>query len=142
MHRVLVSGSKSWLLLGLLLAAASGCAASPPPFQARYADVGRGALAQYRGDRPLVIEFQAGDRLPVDLRIESEDFELVPAQPALAFVAKRRVFVRFGSDGVHASSDGVHFDRKAREPGRFRLGFAATKTQPPQLEVEVVTPKR
>jgi hypothetical protein len=142
MLRVFIQGLKSWSLLGLLFAATNGCAASPPPFHARYAEIGKGALAEYRGDRPLVIEFLPGDRLPVDLRIESEDFELVPAQPPLEFVAKRRVFVRFGSDGMHVSSDGVNFDQKPREPGRFQLGFSATKTTPPKLQAHVVAPKR
>jgi hypothetical protein len=142
MHRVFLRGLKSWSLLGLLFAATNGCAASPPPFHARYAEIGKGALAEYRGDRPLVVEFQPGERLPVDLRIESEDFELVPAQPPLEFVAKRRVFVRFGSDGMRMSSDGVNFDQKPREPGRFQLGFSATKTTPPKLQAHVVAPKR
>jgi hypothetical protein len=142
MHHVFTHGLKSWSLLGLLLAGVSGCGASPQPFHARYAEVGRGALAQYRGDRPLVVEFLPGERLPVDLRVESEDFELVPAQPPLELVAKRRVFVRFDSDGIRASSDGVNFDQKAREPGRFQLGFAATKTTAPKLQVYVTAPKR
>jgi hypothetical protein len=142
MHRAFTHGLKSWSLLGLLLAAVSGCAASPPPFHARYAEIGRGALAEYRGDRPMVVEFLPGERLPVDLRVESEDFELVPAQPPLELVAKRRVFVRFGSDGIRTSTDGINFGQKPHEPGRFQLGFAATKTAPPKLQVYVTAPKR
>lgn len=142
MHRVLGSGLNFWWSFGLLWACVSGCASSPPPFRARYADVGGGALANYRGSEPLVIEFLPGDRLPVDLRVESQDFELVPAKPPLELVAKRRVFVRFGGDGLRASSDGVSFDQKSRAPGRFQLGFAATKTSPPELQVHVTAPKR
>ena len=141
MHRVFRRESKYWPLIGLLLAAVGGCA-SPAPFHARYADIGRGALAHYTGREPLVVEFQPGDRLPVELRVESEDFELVPAEPPLEFVAKRRVFVRFGGDGIRASSDGVNFDQKSREPGRFQLGIHATKTSPPKLQVHVTAPKR
>jgi hypothetical protein len=38
--------------------------------------------------------------------------------------------------------DGVSFEQKSREPGRFQLGFAATKTSPPKLQVYVTAPKR
>ena len=53
-----------------------GCAASPEPYRARYGEIGSGAMAGYRGDRALIVEFQPGDRLPVDLRFEGEDFVL------------------------------------------------------------------
>lgn len=142
MHRGFRVGVRSWSLAALLAAAVSGCAASPPPFHVRYAEIERGALANYRGAEPLLVEFQPGDRVPVDLRVETEDFEFVPAQAPLEFVAKRRVFVRFGKDGIRASSDGVNFDKKPREPGRFSIGFGANKTAPTKLEVRVVTPKR
>jgi len=126
--------------LAIVLLAASGCA-SPAPFRTRYADIGHGALANYRGTGPLVVEFAPGDRVPVELNIESEDFDLVPARPPLEFVAKRRVFVRFGGDGIQTSADGVNFE-KPRERGRFGVGFFATKTSPTKLKVDVVAPKR
>lgn len=142
MHRVFRVAVKSCALVALLGTVVSGCAASLPPLHVRYAEVGRAALANYRGAEPLVVEFLPGDRVPVELRVETEDFDLVPAQPPLEFVAKRRVFVRFGKDGIRTSSDGVNFDQKPREPGRFSIGFHATETTPPKLQVHVATPKR
>jgi hypothetical protein len=132
---------KSGGCLAIVLLGVSGCA-SPAPFRAHYADIGRGALANYRGTGPLIVEFAPGDRVPVELDIESQDFDLVPAQPPLELVAKRRVFVRFGGDGVRASSDGVNFDEKPVEPGKFSVGFHATKTSPTTLQVRVTAPKR
>ena len=86
----------------------------PPTVPVRYADVGRGALANTV--RPTtVIEFRAGS-LPVELRVESEDFELVPRRPALAFVAKRRVFVRFEATASTPAPTASTLDRKWREP--------------------------
>jgi hypothetical protein len=125
-------------LLGFSLA---GCASSPPPVHVRFSDIGT-ALASYHGQAPLIVEVQAGDRLPVDLDVRSDDFELAPAHPELVVVAKRHAFVRIDARGVRVSQDGKNFDAKPRRPGTFSVGFGAKTDMPPRLNVAITAPQR
>ncbi len=125
-------------LLGFSLV---GCASSPPPVRVRFSDIGS-ALASYRGQAPLIVEVQAGDRLPVDLDVRSDDFELVPAHPELIVVAKRHAFVRIDAKGIRVSQDGETFDAKPHRPGSVSVGFGAKKDMPPRLNVVLTSPQR
>jgi len=125
-----------------LFTLASACAATPAPYRIRYADVASGAIAGYDGKRALVLELSPGERVPVNLQFDGEDFELAPAHPNLELVAKRHCFVRFWSDGVRTSLDGEHFDEKPRVPGRFRVGLGAERGQAARLDVVIVAPRR
>ena len=129
------------LCLFALFAQTQGCAHTPEPYRIRYADLGR-QIANYDARSPLVVEFQAGDRIPVNFAFTGEDFELAPARPALEFVAKRHCFVRFSQDGVRVSEDGVHFDEKPRRPGSFRFGLGAQRGEQPRLDVAIAMPQR
>lgn len=120
----------------------SACAATPTPFRVRYADASHGGSQGYDGKRPLVVELAAGDRIPVNLQIDTEDVDLVPAHPPLELVAKHHCFVRFWSDGVRASLDPEHFEEKPRIPGRFRVGLTAEHGEATHLDVVIVTPRR
>jgi hypothetical protein len=108
----------------------------------RYADIGAGALRAFTGREPLVVEFQRGDRLPVNLSFKGDDFELQPTSPPLELVAKRHCFVRFDGDGIHTSLDGQHFDGKPRVPGSFHIGFNAQRGRATRLDVAIVAPQR
>ncbi|MFZ5895200.1 MAG: hypothetical protein ACOY0T_29335 [Myxococcota bacterium] len=120
-----------------------GCASTPPAHHVRYADLGSGKLANpFDGRAPLVVEFQAGDRVPVNFVFSGEDFALVPERPALELVAKHRCFVRFWKDGIRASLNPNDFETKPRQPGSFRLGLAAQRGEQPKLDVVIVTPRR
>jgi hypothetical protein len=83
------------------------CAATPAAYRVRFADVAHGAAVGYDDQRALVIELQPGERIPVNLQFDGEDFDLVPAHPSLEFVAKHHCFVRIWRDGIRASLDGV-----------------------------------
>ena len=125
----------------VLLLATAGCAgtaATPTPI--RYADLGHSASLDLRP--PFVIEFQAGDQLPVDFDFTSEDFELSPAHPTMTLVAKQHCFVRFSAEGVRASLDPHNFEQKPKTPGSFRFGLKVLRGEPGKLDVGIATPRR
>jgi len=107
----------------------------------RYADMPSGAARAYRGDRPLVVEFQKGDRVPVDFHFDGQYFALTPV-PAFDVIATEHCFVRFWRDGIRVSPDAEHFDGKPRQPGQFRLGLSSAAGQGAKLEISVRTPRR
>jgi hypothetical protein len=117
-----------------------GCGHEMAATHVRFADFDHGAMKSYDGSHPLIIEFQAGDRLPVNLEFSGEGFELEPQHPALDFVATQHCFLRVGPDGFHSSLDGVHFD-KPRQPGKFRIGLWSRPGQHVRLDVIVEGPR-
>jgi hypothetical protein len=130
--------ARSFALIALL--GLQACAHTPDPMRLALTQIGKGGLAGWTGKEPLIIEFQAGDRLPVHLELGSEDFSLEPNAPALELVAARHCFVRFDEHGVRSSPDGVKFD-DPKEPGSFRIGLNATREQPPRLDVILRAPR-
>ena len=131
----------SQALVAAILLATAGCATSVTPTPIRYADLGSGRLASLDLRAPFVIEFQAGDSLPVNFELTSEDFELSPAHPTMMLVAKQHCFVRFSADGIRSSLDPKNFD-KPKTPGTFRIGLNAQRGQPAKLDVIIATPRR
>jgi hypothetical protein len=130
-----------WLALvqGVALCA---CAHAPEAHRVRYAELGSVKAGNWDGQGALVVEFQAGDRIPVDFEFSAEDFELAPAKPSLELLAKQHCFVRFSKEGVRTSLDGTDFDRKPRQPGSFRFGLVARPGEQPHLDVALSTPRR
>ncbi len=124
------------LLLCLLLGA---CASAAPAQHVRFADAAS-AGARLDWTRPIVLEFQAGDRLPVHIAIADQLFELTPDAPQLHLVAKRHGFVRIDPGRVSASLTGDDFDLKPLAPGTFRFGLAVTR-QGTWLELAMTTPR-
>ena len=127
--------------VAVLLFAIAGCAgtaATPTPI--RYADLGHSPSFDFRV--PFVVEFQAGDQLPVDFDFTGEDFELSPAHPTMTLIAKQHCFVRFSADGVRASLDPRNFDQKPKTPGSFRFGLKVLRGEPAKLDVGIATPRR
>lgn len=137
----IVKGLRIGMGLGSLLLWTSGCA-SAEPLRVRYVDIGSGAVKDYSGNAPLIVEFEKGDRLPVDFTFRGQDFEPVPAKLKLELVAKHHCFVRFDEDGIRVSLDGDNFDQKPRVPGSFRVGFNAQRDKPTKLDVVIVAPQR
>jgi len=117
-----------------------GCGHEAAPTHVRFADFDRGALKNYDGSHPLVIEFEPGERLPVNLDVSGEGFALDPQRPPLELVAKEHCFVRVGADGFRFSRDGVHFD-KPRQPGSFRVGLWKRRDEHARLDVIIVGPR-
>jgi hypothetical protein len=125
----------------VLLFATAGCAgtaATPTPI--RYADLGHSPSFDFRA--PFVVEFQAGDQVPVDFDFTGEDFELSPAHPTMTLIAKQHCFVRFSADGVRASLDPRNFEQKPKTPGSFRFGLKVQRGEPAKLDVGIATPRR
>ena len=89
-----------------------------------------------------MVEFQAGDRIPVDFEFTGEDFELSPAHPKLTLLAKQHCFVRFSAEGVRSSLEPGNFDHKPKTPGSFRFGLKVLRGQPAKLDVAIATPRR
>ncbi len=122
-----------------LLAPLAACAPSLEPIRVRASDLGHlGAVNDARG-RPVVIELDEGDTVPIDLSFTGDLVELTPPEPALAFKARRRFFLRMSADGLAVSLDGVHFGVRPKEPGSFRLGVSAT-SQGTRVHVDIKTP--
>jgi len=126
----------------VILLATAGCAGTPAPTTPiRFADLGSGRLESLDLRPPFVVEFQAGDRLPVDFDFTGEDFELSPAHPPMTLIAKQHCFVRFSADGIRSSLDPRNFD-KPKTPGTFRIGLNARRGEPAKLDVIIATPRR
>jgi hypothetical protein len=129
-----------WLAHGVvLLFAAAGCASAVPPTPIRYADLGHSPIDLRV---PFVVEFQAGDQLPVDFDFTSQDFELSPAHPTMTLIAKQHCYVRFSTDGVRSSLDPRDFEQKSKAPGSFRFGLKVLRGEPAKLDVGIATPRR
>ncbi|HKO48119.1 MAG TPA: hypothetical protein VJV79_10370 [Polyangiaceae bacterium] len=127
----------------VLLVGTAGCAQTPAATTPiRYADLGSGRLKSLDLRVPFIVEFQAGDRLPVDFDFTSEDFELTPARPAMTLVAKQHCFVQFSADGIRSSLDPRHFPDKRKTPGSFRIGLHVERGQPAKLDVGIAAPRR
>jgi hypothetical protein len=105
------------------------------------AQIGNGGLTRWTGKAPLIVEFQAGDHLPIHMELSSEDFALEPSTPALELVARRHCFVRFDDHGIRTSSDGQSFD-EPKQPGSFRIGLNASPGVPPRFDVIVHAARR
>jgi hypothetical protein len=116
----------------------AGTAATPTPI--RFADLGHSPSFNFRV--PFVVEFQAGDQVPVDFDFSGEDFELSPAHPTMMLIAKQHCFVRFSADGVRSSLDPRNFEQKPKTPGSFRFGLKVLRGEPAKLDVGIATPRR
>jgi len=126
----------------LLLLATAGCAQTAvPAAPVRLTDLGSGRLKSFELRVPFVVEFQAGDQLPVDFDFSSEDFELKPARPAMTLVAKQHCFVLFSAEGIRTSLDPRNFP-KGKTPGSFHLGLHVERGEPAKLDVGIATPRR
>jgi hypothetical protein len=123
------------VIAGLLM----GCGAAAPAQHLRFADAAtQGGRLDWT--RPIVLEFQPGDRLPVRVAFSDQIFELTPDVPQLELVAKRHGFVRIDGHRITGSLSGEDFDASPLAPGQFRFGLALTKSGS-WLELAVVTPR-
>jgi hypothetical protein len=125
-------------LVFALLAYASGCASPVEPLRVRAADLGHLDAAPDLRVRPIVIEFQEGDTLPVDFTLSGDLLELVPGT-SVVLRARRRFFLRMGPDGLTVSLDGVHFGERPKAPGTFRLGLEASRAGS-RVKLDIKTP--
>jgi hypothetical protein len=121
-----------------LLACASGCASPAEPLRVRASDLAHLDAATDLRVRPIVIEFQEGDTLPVDFTLSGDLLELVPGT-SVVLRARRRFFLRIGPDGLKVSLDGAHFGERPKAPGTFRIGLQASPAGS-RVKLDIKTP--
>jgi hypothetical protein len=127
------------LALAFTLATLGACAPAVEPVRVRAADLAGTHVIDDLRVRPVVIEFDEGDAVPIDLSFTGDLLELTPASPVLGFRARRRFFVRLSRDGLALSLDGVHFGVRPKEPGTFSLGVSASP-EGARVHVDIKTP--
>ena len=87
----------------------------------------------------LVIEFQPGDEIPLDVTVEGPLVKSpTPVEP-IRLKVERRFFLRLDGDGVATSLDGVTFGDHA-EKGAFSFGIGATKETGVKATIAIRTP--
>lgn len=106
-------------LLGLV-----GCAATPAPQVVRADALGAGTIDPAR---PIVVEFQEGDSIPLELLIDGPFVQTPTDAKPIALRVTRHFFLRLDADGLASSVDGKDFDPGIAEPGRFQFGVSVTK---------------
>jgi len=108
----------------------------------RYADIDKGAMKGFTGAQPLIIEFQPGERIPVNFELTGDGFELEPRTPPMELVVKQHYFLRINADGLRMSPDPEHFDDKPKLPGSFQIGFWVAPEQRAKVNIKIATPRR
>jgi hypothetical protein len=93
-----------------------------------------------REGQPLIIDFKAGERIPVSIQADGEVVETTPSPSTIWLTAKRDFSVRIQGAEIKTSLDGVHFDRKPAVPGHFQLAIQASREGGTQVVVRVTTP--
>jgi hypothetical protein len=91
-------------------------------------------------DQPLIVDFKAGDRIPVTLRVDGEILATTPDPSTIWLTAKRDFSVRVRGSELRTSLDGAHFDDKPKTPGQFRLGLQTTREAGIQVVLRLTTP--
>jgi hypothetical protein len=130
--------------LGLaLLAAIAGVGCAGPNQAARsarritYADLdgpGRRAAFETLAELPVIVRFRKGDRVPVDLQLDSSLLQL--ESPGLVLIAKRDFHLLLRADaGPLLSENGVDFQPAAKN--YFGFGFEVQRDQPTRLRVRL-----
>lgn len=102
----------------------TACTATPEPRVVDADDVG--TLGSLMPGQALVIVFDPGDRIPLDVSVGGP-LVATPADSApILLEVKRRFFLRIDEDGVETSLDGKTFG-KVERPGLFSIGVGANK---------------
>lgn len=113
--------SKHIVPLAGFVSALSACAATPAPRFVRAADLDK--IAPISLDRPLVVEFEKGDTLPLRFKLDGPFLKTPDEAPLLSLRVVRHFYLRIDKSGLRASTNGKDFDSKPATPGRFRAGF-------------------
>jgi hypothetical protein len=123
----------------LALGVVTGCAhATVAPLRLRAGDWR--PSSRPAPDQPVVLEFKAGDRIPVTVQVDGEIIETTPSSSTIWLTAKRDFSVRIRGSEIKTSLDGMHFDDKPAQPGQFQLGLGPTPEGGPKLSLHVTTP--
>ncbi|MEZ4295716.1 MAG: hypothetical protein R3B70_12120 [Polyangiaceae bacterium] len=138
--------TRTSLSRGAVLAAAAACfallpacAKPPEPQLVKAADVGKmGALAM---DRPIVIEFEEGQKIPVELVLDGPFLKTPDDLPPVELIVRRHFFLRVDGNGIKSSADGKSFDEKPARPGSFAVGVDITREKGVRGKIRVRAPQ-
>ena len=108
--------------------AITACAPTPEPRYVRLSELTHGGPLDL--NRPLVIEVDPGDTVPLDFSLQGPLFESPKDAPPITLRAKRHFYLRIGRDGLRSSFDRNDFSGRPVKPGSFQIGFGVTKTGP------------
>ena len=123
----------------LALVAAAGCAPSAiSPLRVQASEPS--AFARWRPGQPLVIDYKAGERIPVSIQVDGEIMTTTPNPSYVWLTVKRDFSVRIRGAEIKTSLDGIHFDDKPAVPGHFQFGVQATPGTGIQVALHVTTP--
>lgn len=131
------------LPLSLLLAPVAlsgilaGCAPPPPALRVRSADLA--GLGPITLERPVIVEFEEGDVIPLDFTLDGPFMKSPEGAPPIPLRVVRHFFLRIDKDGLKSSLDGEHFDWKPAAPGQFQVGLGVTK-EGPKARIAIRTP--
>ena len=112
-------------LVGALAGPLAGCAAQPPARHVRAADLG--TIGPLDLEQPLVVEFEAGDVIPLQFTLDGPFVKSPDGAPPIPLKVVRHFFLRIDKNGLRASADGQSFDAKSVKPGQFQAGIGITK---------------
>lgn len=112
------------------------CSSSQPPLRVRAADPSSFSAAV--PGQPIIIEFQEGDEIPLEVSVSGDLVATDPATPPVKVRAKRHFYLRLDGSEMKTSLDGEHFGSSAKRGSfAFGLGFDQTGTK---ATIKVTTP--
>ena len=122
----------------LLFSAATliGCANTPEPRIVDADDLGK--IGQLQPNQALVIVFEPGDHIPLDLSVGGPLIETPADREPIKLQVKRKFFLRIDGDGLKTSLDGKTFG-KVESPGSFSIGVGANKNGT-RAHISITTP--
>ena len=129
-----------WLKSGLALALAAlaGCATGPAPRMVRASELQ--SAAELAPGQPLIIEFQPGDSLPLEVALRGPLLHSVEDAQPIKLVAKQRFFLRIDSEGIATSLDGKDFSSDGFAKGSVQFGVGATRERGAHASLTLATP--
>ncbi|NUO52027.1 MAG: hypothetical protein HOV80_24515 [Polyangiaceae bacterium] len=127
---------RSLTTLLLSTAVLSGCAATPEPRIVDADDVGK--LGPLEPNQALVIVFEPGDSIPLDLSVGGPLVATPADSQPIKLQVKRKFFLRIDGDGMKTSLDGKTFG-KVDKPGSFSIGVGANQ-KGTRAQISITTP--
>jgi hypothetical protein len=126
--------------MSILLSAAAvvGCAHAQPAIFVKASDAS--ALREAKPGQPIIVEFNEGEAIPLNVSIQGQFLETAPDAPAVTIVAKRHFFLRIHGSEMKASLDSTHFDARPTAKGVFSIGFGFAPAGM-NAHISIVTPK-
>jgi hypothetical protein len=127
---------RGWLVA--LIAVLAGCATGPAPRVLRASEL-QGA-AELAPGQPLIIEFQPGDSLPLEVALRGPLLQSAEGAQPIRLVAKQRFFLRLDGDGIATSLDGKDFSADSLSKGSMQFGIGASRERGAHASLTLAAP--